>query len=104
MSSRTIKRFVKHAALIVILGVGGYMLMPSDSKAPGDGGDGEAAPQARADAAYTIKFSAGASYQPGARPHGIGEPLQGLSRVIAAFEKRFPDTRVDVVNTPGVRE
>ena len=34
------------------------------------------------DAKYVIKFSRGGSYQPGMRPHGIGKPLQGLTKVI----------------------
>lgn len=49
---------------------------------------------------YVIRFVPGAFYLPGSVPQGLGPPLQGLSHVVAAFEKRFPDTRVDIVNVP----
>jgi raffinose/stachyose/melibiose transport system substrate-binding protein len=57
-----------------------------------------------ADARYVIKFSPGPQYFPGSHPFGMGRPLQGLREVVRAFEGRFPDTRVEVLNTPRVRE
>ncbi|MBT3343467.1 MAG: extracellular solute-binding protein [Gemmatimonadetes bacterium] len=56
------------------------------------------------DVRFTIKISPGGAYLPGTHPYGIGEPLQGLTDVIAAFENRFPDTRIDVLTVPAVRE
>lgn len=43
-------------------------------------------------------------YFPGTIPQGLGAPLQGLSRVVAAFEAKFPDTRVEIINAPVARE
>lgn len=58
----------------------------------------------RADARYVIKMSPGLNNMPGKRPFGIGEPLTGFTEVIQAFERRFPDTRIELVTVPGVRE
>lgn len=56
------------------------------------------------DARYVLQFAPGFAYMPGTCPFGIGEPLQGLSRVLRAFEARFPDTRVEVLTVPLARE
>ena len=58
----------------------------------------------REQAQYTIKFAAGWAYLPDTHPFGIGKPLQGLKNVIRAFEERFPDTKIEVLTVPGVRE
>ena len=55
-------------------------------------------------AKYIIKFSPGWAYLPDTHPYGIGKPLQGLKKVIRAFEERFPDTKIEVLNVPSVRE
>jgi raffinose/stachyose/melibiose transport system substrate-binding protein len=102
--ARQWKRHAKSAALVVILALFAYILIPPAEEPPEGGSDKDTALDPDRKAAYTIKFSAGGRYQPGARPHGIGEPLQGLRHVIAAFEERFPDTRIEVVRTPRVRE
>jgi len=91
----------KYASLVVVLSIGGYLLLPPD----GEGAAGSATwTSVNADAKYVIKLSPGWSYLPGSRPGGIGQPLQGLKTVITRFEKRFPDTRIEVINAPGVRE
>ena len=97
-------KYVKNTVLLLALAILGVMLVPpgEDTAEERDGETGDR-PAAEA-VAYVIKFSAGGSYQPGARPHGIGEPLQGLTKVIEAFEARYPDTRIEIVSTPGVRE
>jgi raffinose/stachyose/melibiose transport system substrate-binding protein len=53
---------------------------------------------------YVLRFSPGMNYMPGSVPFGIGEPLKGLAEVIKDFEKRFPDTRVEVFASPITRE
>jgi len=53
---------------------------------------------------HVIRFSPGPQYFPGTVPQGVGAPLTGVSRVVAAFEKQFPDTKVEIVNTPVTRE
>jgi len=53
---------------------------------------------------YVIRFSPGQQYFPGTVPQGIGEPLEGVANVVAAFEREFPDTKVEVINTPNTRE
>ena len=58
----------------------------------------------RADARYVIKMAPGMFNMPGTRPYGIGEPLTGFTGVIEAFERRFPDTRIELVTVPAVRE
>jgi raffinose/stachyose/melibiose transport system substrate-binding protein len=51
-----------------------------------------------------IKVAPGGSYLPGTQPFGLDLTLHGLTDVVADFEKRFPDTRIEIINVPGVRE
>ncbi len=53
---------------------------------------------------FVLKVAPGPSYLPDTIPFGFGEPLKGLKEVAAAFEKRFPDTKIEFINVPGVRE
>ena len=69
-----------------------------------EGASGAATTVARAPAQYIIKFSPGWAYLPDTHPYGIGKPLQGLKKVIRAFEERFPDTKIEILNVPSVRE
>jgi len=96
------RQIFKWATLAVIAGVFICLLKPpaKEGVVTGDGGE---RPD-RSSAKYVIRFSPGQAYLPGAVPFGIGDPLNGLNLVIADFEKRFPDTQVEIVNTPIVRE
>ena len=95
-----VRTVLKFASLAVVLLLGGYALLPP---AGGDGSAEDAAAAVdRSDAKYVIKFSPGSGYLPGTRPGGLGEPLKGLTTVIARFERRFPDTHIEVVNVPVV--
>ena len=95
------RKILKAASLIAVLAGGAWLLRP-----PTDGGGGavvaEQRPRRAAD--YVIRFAPGASYLPGATPGGMQEPLEGMTEVIRAFEARFPDTRVQIVNAPQLRE
>lgn len=93
----------RYGSLAVILVFCGYMLAPPTERDRAAAGSAPAA--AREDAKYVIKLSPGWNYLPGSRPGGVGEPLKGLQTVIDRFEQRcYPDTHIEVVNTPGVRE
>lgn len=53
---------------------------------------------------FVLRVAPGAQYFPGVVPQGVGAPLQGFHQVAAAFEAQFPDTRVELINTPVARE
>lgn len=89
---------LRYAPLIAFLVVGAWLLRPPATERT------TAQMAADEDVRYTIKFSPGQAYLPDSHPYGLGEPLQGLKRVIAAFEERFPDTRIEVLTVPSVRE
>jgi raffinose/stachyose/melibiose transport system substrate-binding protein len=98
-----LRRVWKYGSLLAVLSVSAWLLWPV-----GAGTDAAGRPKAaRADgpaAKYVIKFSPGGQYLPGSVPYGIGKPLEGLARVVDAFERRFPDTRIEIINVPRVRE
>jgi len=99
-----VRQWFKGFSLAAVLAAGTWFLLPpADSARDDEGGEQEPAMRDQA-VRFRIKFSPGAQYLPGMTPFGLGEPLEGVARVIKAFEARFPDTRIDVVNTPGVRE
>ena len=94
------RRHLKNLSLAAILGIAVVLLWPPaeerEAPAPGEAN--------RADARYVIKMAPGVFNMPGTRPYGIGEPLTGFTGVIEAFERRFPDTRIELVTVPAVRE
>jgi raffinose/stachyose/melibiose transport system substrate-binding protein len=100
------RRIFRFASLAVIVGVFAWALMP-----PKEAGKTPALPQPGVSSIpqsknvkYVIKISPNVFYMPGSIPMGIGEPLTGLTKVAEAFEQRFPDTRIEYINTPLSRE
>lgn len=94
--------YFRWISLAVVVAVGAWLLWPraGDESVRG-------MPERRADgndARFVIKFVPGQQFMPGSTPYGLGEPLKGMSEVVRDFEARFPDTRVELVTVPGVRE
>ncbi len=88
-----------HLGLILMIGIWLLWPMPDASSHVAARAERKAE-----DVRYTIKISPGGAYLPGTHPYGIGEALHGLTDVITAFEARFPDTRVEILTVPSVRE
>ena len=98
-----IKTIWKYTTIAIILACGIYLLLPPVSDR---GGSIRPAAGIRTggDIKYVIKVSPGTQYLPDTIPFGIGKPLQGLNKVITDFEKRYKDTRIEVLNVPRDRE
>ncbi|MBT4978465.1 MAG: extracellular solute-binding protein [Gemmatimonadetes bacterium] len=90
----------KYLPLIAFLLLSVWLLWPPAEETTNAGASTKHPEQAQ----YVIKFAAGWAYLPDTHPFGIGKPLQGLKNVIRDFEARFPDTRIEVLTVPGVRE
>jgi len=90
----------KYLLLFAFLLLSTWLLWPPAE----EGGRSDASIERGEQAEYVIKFSPGWAYLPDTHPYGIGKPLQGLKKVIRAFEERFPDTKIEVLNVPSVRE
>lgn len=95
---------VRVGSLIFIIVLGGFLLLPpkesGNSMTVGESEQGRSSQNVE----FVLRFSPGPTYMPGSVPYGIGKPLKGVANVIEAFEKRFPDTRVEVLTTPWTRE
>jgi raffinose/stachyose/melibiose transport system substrate-binding protein len=91
---------LRRLSLAAVLTVGVVVLWPERKTAAAGP---EAGPKS-ADYKYVLRMSVGQSYLPGSVPAGIGEPLQGVAKVVADFEARYPDTKVEVVTVPIERE
>ena len=96
-------RVWKYGSLCAVLAVSAWLLWPGGAGAGAAGKAGAARANGR-DAKHVIKFSPGTQYMPGSVPFGIGKPLEGLAKVVSRFERRFPDTRIEIINVPRVRE
>jgi raffinose/stachyose/melibiose transport system substrate-binding protein len=94
------RRHYKYLPLLAFLGLSLWLLSPPAAEKPSDGA-ATADPQ---EAKYVIKFAPGWAYLPDTHPYGIGKPLQGLKNVVRDFETRFPDTRIEILTVPSVRE
>lgn len=85
--------------LPVVFALAAWALWPRPS-----GGAAEVAPSSNpANVKYVIRVAPG-FYMPDRRPMDVGKPLQGLNEVAADFEKLYPDTRIEFVDVPSVRE
>ena len=99
----TAGRTIRHGSLVVIVAAGAWLLWPTAADRRDDP-RAAAGGATAADVKFVIKFSPGRAYYPDSRPFGLGKPLKGLATVVRNFEARFPDTRVEILSTPGVRE
>ena len=93
---------MKFSSLAAVLATGVYFLRPPAQPVRAGGSAGST--MRSAEIRHVIRFAPGPGYFPGTIPQGLGEPLQGLSNVVAAYEARFPDTRVEIINVPAARE
>ena len=98
------RRILKQLSLVIVLGVSGWLLIPEKEEGGGDGGEVRGPAPSRRDTKYVIKVACGGAYQPGTQPHGLDLTLQGFTRVARAYEQRFPDTRIEILVVPAVRE
>jgi raffinose/stachyose/melibiose transport system substrate-binding protein len=98
---------VRHVILVVILALSAYALWPPADptraarlgSAPTDAST--LSPQVK----YVIKFNPGPLYLPGIVPENSTKPIEGIAKVGRAFEKLYPDTKIEFVGVPGdVRE
>jgi len=94
------RRTLRILSLLLILVVGVVLLRPPN----GDDGESTSARVGRVSARFVIKVAPGANHMPGTRPFGLGEPLQGYTQVSRLFEQKFPDTRIEMITVPSVRE
>jgi len=96
----------KHILLVAILAASAWALWPSPEEMAGGGRLGNRPVAAREDKsgrAYHLRVAPGL-YLPGTMPNNVGKPLEGLVRVAEKFEALHPDTYVEFVGTPAVRE
>jgi len=102
---RKIGRIVRFASLVCFVAVAIWALMPPPEEEDATETN-DTAENSGEDIGvdYVLRFSPGMNYMPGSVPFGIGDPLEGLAKVIKDFEKRFPDTRVEVFASPITRE
>ncbi|MBI5095123.1 MAG: extracellular solute-binding protein [Candidatus Hydrogenedentes bacterium] len=99
------RSIVRWVSLALFLSAGVWLLWPAPQESPTNGSnESKKAPSNPANIRYVIKFSPGYFFMPDSIPYGIGKPLQGLKTVVREFEERFPDTKVEFLNVPGVRE
>ena len=88
---------LRWASLSVILGVSVWLLWPET-------GDEVEEERRTRDAKHVIRFSPGMSYMPGTSPFGIGAQLEGFRQIAREFEAIRPDTQIEFLNVPVVRE
>ncbi len=94
---------VRRLSLAVVLGLGVWLFWPASGDAEGTGRDRRASTKKDGrDAEHVLRMALGPHYQPGTIPFGVGKKLRGAQEVADAFEKLYPDTRIDIVNVPTV--
>jgi len=87
--------------MVIVLGLATWALWPRGASPSGTDAHTHTDSQPRK---YTIRVAPGI-YLPGTRPQDLGSPLKGLADVTRAFEKLYPDTRIEFTAAPvGQRE
>ncbi len=95
----------RYIVLVVIIAGGIWLLWPEPpEQLPAAPASAQGSASTSGEVRFVLKFSPGYFFMPDTIPYGIGKPLQGLKTVVREFEARFPDTRVEFLNVPGVRE
>ncbi|HZZ41743.1 MAG TPA: ABC transporter substrate-binding protein [Tepidisphaeraceae bacterium] len=95
---------MKHVILLFIVGVSIWALLPPR------GGSSEVisssvATREQGGVKYVIRVDPGPLYLPGLVPENAKAPVQGFRVVADAFEKLYPDTRIEFLGCPeGTRE
>jgi len=98
-------RICKFVSLIFVLGIFAWLLRPpSDEEMERDANLSLQTSLKASDTKYVIKFAPGIFYMPDSTPYDLGKPLQGLKGVVREFERRFPDTQIEILTVPGRRE
>ena len=96
---------IKHVSLIAILFTAAYFLLPSSDTDDDTSAADTMQPESQSrDVKFLLKISPGNAFLPDSTPFGVVKPLQGFKRLVRAFEARHPDTRIEIVNVPIVRE
>ncbi len=98
----SLRKILRYGSLAVIVLGTTWLLRPPPEERHADAG--KAAKGTREDARFVLKIAPGSSYLPGTQPFGLDLTLHGLSDVVADFEQRYPDTKIEIINVPGVRE
>lgn len=99
-----IRSIVRYGSLALILAVGIWVLRPPPTvETPAETSESGTQPPPE-HVRFVIKVAPGNSYLPGTQPFGMDLTIRGLTDVIARFQKHFPDTRIEILNVPGVRE
>ena len=102
----TAKRIFKNLTLLVILAIMVWALWPEREKeatAPQTGTEPGSQAESVREVKYEIRMVPG-PYMPGTVPMNIGDPLEALQRVADEFERLYPDTKIEFVNVPSLRE
>ncbi|HEX8525164.1 MAG TPA: ABC transporter substrate-binding protein, partial [Tepidisphaeraceae bacterium] len=94
---------LKHLILVLIVALGVWALLPPKES------EGHKSVRLGTDPRHLQNLAAGTmvlrvhagAYLPGLMPDNVGSPLQGLTKVAAAFEKLYPDTRLEFVGVPA---
>jgi raffinose/stachyose/melibiose transport system substrate-binding protein len=87
--------------VIVALSVWALRTPADNAKTARIGSDPNAAKTASANVKHVIRFNPGALYLPGLVPENATKPIEGIAKVGEAFEKMFPDTRLEFIGIPG---
>jgi raffinose/stachyose/melibiose transport system substrate-binding protein len=95
----------RHVILIIILSLATWALWEPSGATARLGSAPTGSNALPANVKYVIRFNPGPMYLPGVVPENSNRPIEGIARVGRAFEKLFPDTRIEFLGVPGdVRE
>lgn len=95
---------VKYIILVIILVIGVIALIPPKDDSDSEGGSVDGDATADVDKKYIIRIYPGNWYIPGMSVSNVSKPVENMGIVAREFEKLYPDTKIEFVNVPVIRE
>jgi raffinose/stachyose/melibiose transport system substrate-binding protein len=94
----------RHVILCIILVLGVWALLPPRDKSKAAahiGSDPSRTKNVPATVKYVLRVNPGPLYLPGIVPENSTKPIAGMQKVADAFEKLYPDTRIEFIGVNG---
>ena len=99
-----LKKIFKFFSLVIVLFVGAYLMWPVKEEMYKSDDSSSVSNKVSENIKYDIRFVPGGFCFPGIAPFGIGKPNKGFYKVVDAYQKIHPNTKISFCDAMPQRE